>query len=502
LLKEQNKSEGSKAMDILLLNSPWINTGKEYGVKAGTRWASIRAKDRFLPYFPYPYFLASATAVLKQADFRAHMKDAIAEEISKEDCLKYIEALKPTMIVIEAFTPSVNCDLAFMLEAKKRTGCYAVFSGVHAGALPAEILSHEFMDFVLMGEIDYTLRELVLFLKEGRNDYENIQGLAYKRNGTVKINQRRAPIENLDELPFPERDELPMHKYNEPFSMNRATARITVSRGCPFRCSFCIEPFVYKGSYKHRSLPLVIEEINLLKNKFGVKEIFFDDSIFMTEWAIAISETIIKSNVKIDWSCWVDWNIKYEHLALMKKSGCIGVKFGIESSDKDILGAVHKPVKIDRVKELIDNCKKLNLLSLGSFCLGLPGETPESMRRTIDLAFSYDLTSCQVSIATPLPGTEFYQEAMENGWLKTKQWDLYEANNSFVLDYPGCTKEDVLKAMDLVRRKKVRQFLKNPIIAMGYVYKLYQAKGFKAFSKDIFRKAAFVLKSIGSLEAK
>ncbi len=483
-------------MKILLLNSPWINTEKEYGVKAGTRWASIRSRDRFLPYYPYPYFLASATAVLKQAGFDAHVKDAIAEGISKEECLQYIDAFKPDLLVIECFTPSAGHDLAFIKEAKERTGCYASFSGVHAGALPKEILSHEFMDFVLMGEIDHTLLELVGFLKEGRKDFDNIQGLAFKKNSGVIVNPRRPPIEDLDQLPFPERDELPMGKYNEPFSQSRATARITVSRGCPFRCSFCIEPFVYNGSYKHRSIPLVIEEIKLVQNKYGVREIFFDDSIFLTSWAVEISNAIIESGIKIAWSCWVEWNIKYEQLALMKKSGCIGVKFGIESADKEILKSTHKPLKIDWIKELIRNCKKLGLLRLGSFCLGLPGETPESMKQTIDLAFSYDLTSCQVSIATPLPGTEFYNEARQKGWLKTKDWDLYEANNSFVLEYASCTKEDVLKAMDIVRKKKVRQFLKNPLVALGYIHKLYKAKGFKEFSKDIYHKFIFVIKSL------
>ena len=222
----------------------------------------------------------------------------------------------------------------------------------------------------------------------------------------------------------------------------------------------------------------------------------------MTQWVLQVSEAIIQSGVKIKWSCWVDWNISYENLALMKKSGCIGVKFGIESVDPDVLKAAHKPVKIERVKILIENCKKLGLLRLGSFCLGLPNDTAEKMRQTIDLAFSYDLNSCQVSIATPLPGTEFYQEALKNGWLKTQPWELYEANNSFVLEYQNCSKDDVLKAIALVRKKKVQQFLKHPLVAMGYIYKLYQTKGFKSFSNDIVHKAIFVIKSLKMVDPK
>lgn len=484
-------------MKILLLNSPWINNEQEYCVKSGTRWAAIRKKCHSMPYYPYPYFLASATAVLKQAGFKAHVKDAIAEEIDKEECLKYIESLKPRVLLVEAFTPSINYDLEFMKEAKKRTGCYTVFSGIHAGALPGEVLSHDFMDFVIAGnEIDYTLRELVAFLNDGRSDFENIHGLAFKRNGFVKINQRRHPIENLDELPFPERDELPMHKYNDPFSKNRTTARITVSRGCPFRCSFCIEPFVFNGSYKHRSLDLVIEEIKLVQDRYGVKEIFFDDSIFMTSWAVAVSEAIIKSGIKIGWSCWVDWNISYENLALMKKSGCIGVKFGIESSDAVILGAVHKPVKIDRIKLLIENCKKLGLLRHASFMFGLPGETNETLKETIDFAFSLDLTSSQLAIATPLPGTPFYTMAKEKGWLTSEDWSDYEPHYHAVIQYPDCSKDSLLMAMESARAKKVKQLLKNPLVACGYLFKLYRSQGIKMFFRDISLKGAFALKGI------
>jgi len=486
-------------MKVLLLNSPWINNDREYGVKAGTRWAALRKKDRSMPYFPFPYFLASSTAVLKKEGIDAHIKDAIAEEISRQECMNYIENFKPDVLVIEAFAPSIYEDLSFMREAREITGCHSVFCGAHSTALPEEILKNDFMDFVLRGEYDYTLRELINFLITGRRDFEKISGLAYRENGLIKLNGRREQIQNLDDLPFPERDELPMHKYNEPFSKYYPNAKIVTSRGCPYNCIFCIEPFMYKdASYKKRSVNLVIEEIKIVHNKYGAKEVFFDDPIFTTSRAKEIAEAILENDLRIAWSCWIDWNIGFDELRLLKKSGCVGIKFGIESSNPEILKTAKKPVNINRVKELIKNCRRVGLLRSGAFMFGLPGETQETMKNTIELAFSLDLTSCQLAIATPLPGTPFYKMAEDKGWLITKDWTKFECHYSCVVEYPNCKKEQILGAIELARQKKVKQVLKNPLVAIRYIIKLYNLKGFKGFLKEFSRIGPFVFKALFS----
>lgn len=478
-------------MRTLIINSPWINDKKEYGIKSGTRWPGVRSRDRFLPYFPYPYPLASAAAVLREAGFDTVLKDAVAEEISKSECLDFVESQKPGLVVVEVLTASIYHDLEFMREVKRRTGSLTAFSGLHAGALPAEMLSHEFLDFVLVGEIDYTLRELVGFLEQGRTDWERVAGLAFKAGGEPRVNPRRLPIQDLDALPFPVRDGLPMAKYSEPLGMHRLCARIVASRGCPFRCEFCVEPFNYDGSYRHRSPRLVVEEIRMLRDRFGIQEIFFDDSIFMTEWAVKISDALIEAGLKIPWSCWVDWSITYDQLKRMKESGCFGVKFGIESTEPTVLQGSKKPVRIHKIDALITNCKKLGLLRHGSFCLGLPGDTPQSMRRTIDYACSSGLTSYQVTAATPLPGTHFYEKAKKEGWLQTDDFSQYEANTHAVLEYPGCTRSDVLSAVDLARRRKIQLLLRNPTVLWGYLVKLYKTEGPRGFLKDVVSRAAY-----------
>jgi len=253
-----------------------------------------------------------------------------------------------------------------------------------------------------------------------------------------------------------------------------------------------------RGLYKKRSIKLVIEEIRLLQSKYQVKEIFFDDPVFSIEWAREIARGIIESNLKIAWSCWMDWNAGLEDLKLFKKSGCIGIKFGVESANNNILKTARKPLNLEKVNELIKYCSKLGLLQSGSFMFGLPGETKETLSNTIDLAFSLDLTSCQLAIATPLPGTPFYQMAKENGWLVSSDWRDYECHFSAVVQYPDCRKEDIEAAIALARKKKVAQLFRNPFVAFNYVVKFYRLKGFRGFYGEFLKMGGFAFKALFS----
>ncbi|MHC4122173.1 MAG: B12-binding domain-containing radical SAM protein [Planctomycetota bacterium] len=484
-------------MKVLLLNSPWINDEKKYGIKSGTRWPALRKKDRSMPYFPFPYLLACAKAILKKEGMDVHIKDAIAEEITQDECMAYVENLKPDLLLVEAFTPSIYIDLSFVKEAKLKTGCFIALCGAHPTSLASDMLKDDFVDFVLLGEYDYTLRELCLFLSQHRKDFDKIKGLAYKENDLIKINPGREVIMDLDEIPIPNRDELPVSKYNEPLSKYYPNARIVTSRGCPYnKCIFCVEPFMYGREYRKRSIRHVFEEIDMLIKKYGVKEIDFDDAIFTIPRAKEIAQEILRIDMKIAWSCWIDWNINLEQLELLKRSGCIAVKFGVESANAQILTSIGKSIYIDNIKRLIKNCQKLGILSHGSFMLGLPGETKKSIKETINLAFSLGLNVCQFSIATPLPGTQFYEMVLKNNWLVTRDWTRFEGVGSCVVEYPDCSREDILNGIEEVGRRKVKQFLRNPVIALGFIWKLYRMKGFRGFYNEILNKGKFVLKSM------
>ena len=484
-------------MKVLILNSPWINNAVEYGIKSGTRFAAIRKKDRTLPYYPFPYALASTAAYLRKEGFDAHIKDAIAEEMSTEQCLEYVSDFDPSLVVIEAFTPSIYVDLDFARKVKERTGCWIALCGVHPSAQPEELLKNSFIDFILLNDFDIPLKELCYSLSNDHRKFDDIKSLAYKQNDMIKVNELNTDFLDYDELPFPDREELPIKNYNEPLSKNFPNARVSTTRGCPFNCTFCIEPFMYQRNYRRRSVNLVIQEIKMLKSKYGVKEITFDDALFTVSRAKEIAKAFIESGLKIEWTSWIDSRISLEDLKLLKRSGCVAIKIAIESANSDILNAIGKDrmVYIEKIKGLIRRCKKLNLLIHSSFMIGAPGETRESIRETLDLAFSLGLDSTQFSIATPLPGTEFYKQALKNNWLVTKNWKEYESIFSCVVEYPGCTSKDILMGMEEARRRKVKQFINNPFTAIGYVWRLYKFLGFTKFSKDIFNKIKFIFNS-------
>ncbi|MEI8344862.1 MAG: cobalamin-dependent protein [Candidatus Omnitrophota bacterium] len=223
-------------MKTLLLNSPWINNGEVYGIKSGTRWPALRRKERSMPYFPFPYEMAQAAAYLRRHGVDASAKDAIAEELTAEQCLCFMESLRPALTVIEAFTPSIEIDLAFAEAAKRRTGTAVAFCGVHASALPEEVLKSSAVDYVLTGEYDETLKELCFFMDGRGGELAKIAGLAYKKDASVVVNVARPVIEDLDVLPCPEISEFPIYKYNEPLSRHSPNARVVTTRGCPTPC--------------------------------------------------------------------------------------------------------------------------------------------------------------------------------------------------------------------------------------------------------------------------
>lgn len=491
-------------MKVLLLNAPWVNTTDEYCVKAGTRWAAVRRKDRSLQYFPFPYFMASTVAFLREAGFDASIRDAVAEELSWEESLARDEALAPDLIVIEAFTPSIEVDLEYARAAKAATGAGIAFCGAHPTALPEAMIESGTVDYVLLEEYDFPLRDLCHALVGGEpraDALRAVQGLCFRsESGEPERTPRRNDTFDYDEMPLPVYDGLPMLKYTEPLSRFYPTARVVTSRGCPHNCSFCIEPLVAGRNYRRRSIEKVVAEIRGLQERFGVREIYFDDAILTIPRTKEIARGLIEHGLDIAWTAWVDWRIRFEDLQLLAESGCVGIKFGVESASDLIRESVGKGklVQVEKIRRAVANCKKLGVYAHGSFLAGGPGETRQSLQDTIDLCFDLGLDSSQWSIATPLPGTPFYRQAADEGWLVSDRWSDYDPLNACVLQYEDCGPADIVAGMDQVRRRKAQQFLGDPRRAIGYLWKSYRMMGPKRFTLDVLKKARFVASSVTS----
>lgn len=483
-------------MSVLLLNQPWIDDEDEYGLRAGVRWAQIRKRDRSMPYYSFPYALACATSYLNANGVAAVLRDSIALGEKKDQALQHIVDHAYDVVVLETSTASIAYDLDFCDAVKTlRPETVVCFSGQHATAMPEDVLRSGRADFVLIGEYEKTLLDLCRSLKAGEAPADRMRGLAYLREGGFVDGGRQGQLD-LAELPPPYRDPSTIQKYNEPSARSFPNATVMTSRGCSFQCTFCIEASVNYGSpsrFRYRPLEHVRAEILTLATDHGVREIFFDDAFFTGKRAVEISDLMAALPVRLHWSCWIDRGVPEEILRKMKKSGCSGVKFGVETFDPEIGLAAKKRVRRTAVEALVQRCHKVGLLTHASYIFGLPGETRQTLENTLQAAAALKTTSFQASIAIPIPGTELFDQAKQNNWLRTTNWNEYEGQGSSVLKYEDLKEADLLWAMTQARRLKIRKLLKNPVALSLYVFKLFRMMGPREFLRDMQRKTAFLL---------
>jgi anaerobic magnesium-protoporphyrin IX monomethyl ester cyclase len=483
-------------MSVLLLNQPWIDNAEEYGLRAGVRWAQIRKRDRSMPFHAFPYALACATSYLRAHGVEAELRDSIALGEKKDQALRHIVDRAYDVVVLETSTASIACDLDFCDAIKAlRPATMVCLAGQHATAMPEHVLRSSRADFVLIGEYEKTLLELCRCLEAGQTPAARRKGLAWLRDGQVVDGGRHDPLD-LRELPPPHRDPATVQTYNEPSAGFFPNATVMTSRGCSFQCTFCVEASLNYGPssrFRYRPLENVREEILALVTDHGVREIFFDDAFFTEKRALEISELMETLPARLHWSCWIDRGLSEATLRRMKKAGCSGVKFGVETFDPEIGLAAKKRVRRSAVEALVRRCRKAGLLTHASYVFGLPGETRQTLERTLEAAAALRTTSFQASIAIPIPGTELFDQAQRNGWLRTTNWSEYEGQGSSVLRYEDLDEADLLWAMTRARRLKIRRLLQNPVALSLYAIKLLRMMGPREFLRDMQRKAGFLL---------
>ena len=223
------------------------------------------------------------------------------------------------------------------------------------------------------------------------------------------------------------------------------------------------------GKYRTFSAVRVVDEMERIKQEYKTKEIYFDDDDFTInrEHVLSICSEILKRNLKLKWSCMADAiNLDQELLEKMAQSGCIGIKFGVESASPKILSQIGKPVDLKKVQKIARLSVKYGIKSHATFTLGLWNETEEDMKKTVRFAQDLAVNSIQVSIATPFPGTEFFYRLEERGFLKTKDWKLYDGKISEIVSYPGLSWSNVVRA----RRKALRNWFLKQCISPFRIY--------------------------------
>lgn len=392
----------------------------------------------------YPDWLAYAGGVLEKEGFNVLLRDFIAENLTIDDVAKWVKEFEFDLVVLDVTTPSIFNDIECAKRCKDAYSKTKVaFVGPHASVFPEETIrdAKGAVDFIAIGEYDYTLRDLA-YAMENISGFEKIPGLVWiDKNNTIIVNSPRPLIENLDEIPFPLWHHLDVRRYRNNTYLYPFLDQIS-GRGCPQRCMFCQWPQVMHGRrYRYCSPERVIAEMKYNFERFKIREIFFEDDTLTTnkERLKKICELLIAEKRKFVWSCNSRCDfLDFELMKLMKEAGCRMLLIGPESGNQEILDNVHKGLKLEQVKEFVSMARRAGLKTHACWVIGLPGETKETIEKTIKFAIELDTDTIQAASVMPLVGTELYQWAVEKGYLKASSWRDYvrEGEQTAVMEYP------------------------------------------------------------------
>ena len=393
-------------MKTLFLQAPSFD-GFDGG--AGSRFQAKRE----IKSFWYPTWLAQPAALVPDS----RLLDAPADELNVEQTLAIAQDFE--LVIMHTSTPSFATDARFAELLKQRRSNIVVGMVGAKVAVDAEgsLLASPAIDFVAREEFDYTCKEIAEGLP-----FDQVVGISYRRaDGTVKHNAPRPMIENMDDLPFVApiyKRDLTIKNYFLGY-LNHPYVSFYTGRGCKSRCTFCLWPQTVGGhNYRTRSPEKVFEEVKWIKeNMPEVKEIMFDDDTFtdLRPRAEEIARGLGKLGVT--WSCNAKANVPYSTLKIMKDNGLHLLLVGYESGDDRILVNIKKGLLTATARRFSEDCRKLGIVVHGTFILGLPGETKDTIDKTIAFAKEINPHTIQVSLAAPYPGTFLYKQAVQNNWI-------------------------------------------------------------------------------------
>ncbi len=427
-------------MSTLFLSAPNVE-GFDGG--AGARY---QARREVTSYW-YPTWLAQPAALTPGS----RLLDCPPHDVDLAKCLAI--AKDYDYVIINTSTPSLknDCKVAEAIKQQKPDTKIG-FVGAHTMVLPTETLKTSWaIDWVGRKEFDYTCAEVA----EGR-DLASVAGLSYKdKDGKIKHNPEREMIPNMDALPWVadvyQRD-LQIEKYFIGYLLHPYVSLYT-GRGCPAQCTFCLWPQTIGGhKYRVRSPQNVADEMAYMKKLFPqVREFFFDDDTFTANLPRAREIAKKLGPLGLTWSCNSRANLDYDTIKSFKDNGLRLFLVGYESGNDETLTHIKKGVTTDEMRRFTKDCHKAGVVIHGTFILGLPVETKETIEQTIRFAQELDVFSLQVSLAAPYPGTELYEQAKLNGWfVKRDKTDLVETDGfqQSSLEYPGLSKEVIFESVE------------------------------------------------------
>ena len=417
-------------MKAVLINPPAFE---------GTLYVREGRCEQRLSSFQYnmvPISLLTTAAVLRQQGHDVRVIDAIARELTPAELLEELRAFDPRLILASVATATFRGDARVAAAIRKAIpGAFLVGFGVHVTALPEEsLLEASGFDAVIRREPEVTAAELARALS-GSSALSGVAGLSYRSgDGAIRHNTDRPFLEDLDSLPFPARDLVDHRLYPAPLDRRPHTLVIT-SRGCPFRCTFCTARLYYGRKQRRRDPVLVVDEIERASRELGLRLFTFWSDTFTLDRAhvLALCREIERRGLRIEWmaNSRVDC-VDVPLLREMRAAGCSIVSFGVESGVQELLDRMRKGSRLEQAAQAFEACRAVGLRSAAHFILGLPGETPATIRETLRFARRLRPDFVQFYGAIPFPGTDYHREALREGSLVARDWSDYEINRCIV----------------------------------------------------------------------
>lgn len=428
-------------MKTLFLNPPSY-AGFDGG--AGSRYQARRE----IRSFWYPTWLAQAAALVPNS----RLVDAPADDLDAESTLHIADGFD--LVIIYTSTPSFRNDANLAEQIRERHPDTMIgFVGPHVTVLAEESLRQaSAVDFVVRGEFDIPIKQIA----EGQ-PLAQTNGLSWRDGERIIHNPDARRITDLDALPFVidvyKRD-LTIENYYIGY-LKHPYLSLYTGRGCPAKCTFCLWPQTMAGNtYRTRSADSVERELALARNYFPqVREFFIDDDTFTADPARAVDIAGRLGRLGITWSTSSRANVSLDTLNALKDGGLRLLMVGFESGNDEILRQARKGITTQMAREFMRNCRRAGIRVHGTFMLGLPGETKETIEQTISFAREIDPDTIQVSIAAPYPGTELHRQALKNGWLTPGELVSEDGVQSCPLTYDSITGEEIHAAVDRLYRK-------------------------------------------------
>lgn len=470
------------SMKTLFLQAPSFD-GFDGG--AGSRYQAKRE----IRSFWYPTWLAQPAALVENSK----LIDAPPHDTKLSEVVA--QAKDFDLVVAHTSVPSFASDVK-VIEALK-----AANPNLKAGLIGAKVavdaegslIKAPAIDFVARNEFDFTIKDVA-----DDQSWAGIKGISYRnKQGVIVNNPDRPIIENMDTLPFVTpvyKRDLVMEKYFIGY-LKHPYISIYTGRGCKSRCTFCLWPQTVGGhNYRTRSVGHVVDEIKWAMKAFPqTKEFFFDDDTFTDNLPRAEAIAAELGKLGISWACNAKANVPYETLKKLKDGGLRLLLVGYESGNQQILHNIKKGMRIEVAEQFTKDCHTLGIQIHGTFILGLPGETLETMRETREFAKRINPHTVQISLAAPYPGTFLYNQALQNGWLDAANAELVTDDGIQIapLHYPHLSHKEIFDSLETFYRQfyfrpsKIGSIVKEMITQEGMMKRrLREGVEFFQFLRD------------------